>query len=468
MYSEAIVPADHPYVYNFRMGRQLSHRALVPSIHITESIISELETAAKQASLPKSPDSGVLIGHCDYSGPSPHITFSKFNQYGNSDSESEIAASSADEILGFVLFQEQPDIDWDRCLKNYIEANQSTDGYTCSYYYQPVFTASYRNSLSVHCYLLTPDLSVSITKIADGAKNADAKKRPGYATYTNTREQVKFVDTTFLGVVNAEDPRILALCYSLSLVYENKPIHALIGTSQYKLEATLAEDHLCYEGDGRLEKGAIAFLLKVQGVAEPEAGDEAEPEKQKLNVDVVNKLAELREKINELRERCDRQKGIREAFERQESETQKVLQKILEAMSARPQLDSQKVGRFAPPRNLATPKRQQGAMSIQMSQIWEAPEPETAVAVVKETVPVSQVRPTKRSAQVETPKPVEHVWQDRLGIDAPAIPPMVAKVAQQLPKGARLPALSDPSFCIEDYSKLDDMRTFFDRIGLNA
>jgi hypothetical protein len=455
------------------MSRTLDSRTLVPSIHIDEATVLALEVAAKQATLPGSLDTGVLIGHCDCSDRFPRIVFSRFNACMSADSESEIAPSSEDEVIGFVLFQKQANIDWDRVLKNYKEANQLIDGYTATFYYQPVFTAFYESRLSVHCYLLTPDMSLSITKIKDGVRNPDGKKRLGYATYKNAKEQSKHIDATFLGLTGMEDSRILALAYSLSLAYENKPIHALIGTSLYNVEVNLAEDMVCVEGDGTIDQKGVTFVLRVSGDPEAPPEPEPEPEPEKSSGNIIQKLTKLQRKINQLQETCDQQKRSRQKIESGEIETQQALRKILEAMSSKQQSENQKIPKFATPRSFTTPRRNPIALSVHMSQFWqgidseleETPARGPPVLTVKESAPPPPARPVKRGLEMATPKAVEQVLQKKLTLQSPAIQPSTVKLPEDPPKPARVPNLNEPSFFIDDYSKIEDMRAFFDVIG---
>jgi hypothetical protein len=441
------------------MSRTLVSRALVPSIGIDEATVSALEAAAKQAALPGSPDAGVIIGRCDYSCRSPHILFSKFNQYVSTDSGSEIMPSSEDEVLGYVLFQKQVNIDWERALQNYIDTNQLTDDYTSSFYYQPVFTASYGPRLSVDCYLLTPDMSVSISKISDGLKNRDAKKRPGYATYTNTHERLKYIDATFLGLMNAEDSRILALAYSLALVYENKPIHALNGTSVYNIEVKLAEDILCYEGSGCSERGSVTFSLRLQG--SPEPPPEPAPEPGKKSGIVLQKLTELQEMIQELQDRCDRQTEICQTFENQEIETQQMLRRLLDAVSSKPPPETQKVARYAPPRSLTTPKRQRVTLSVHMSELLERPDRDFGATPARGS-PTSAVRTSAQGPQGQT---VKRRGQVATPIAVP--PPSVPNPSGHPPDPASVPPSREISCSIGGCSNRPDIRKFYDRIGLS-
>jgi hypothetical protein len=185
---------------------------------------------------------------------------------------------------------------------------------------------------------------------------------------------------------------------------------------------------------------------------------------------------DLRKQINDLQARSDRQTALRQKFESREAETLESLRKILDAVSSKPQPEAQKLPRFAPPRSLTTPKRPPGRLSVHMSQLWERLDRETAeatairgapVMVTRGPAPPSQARAAKRGPQMTTPKPTDQVFQKKAAIESPALPP-AAKPPEQPPKPARVPAINEPSFFIDDYSKLDDMRAFFDRIGLRA
>jgi hypothetical protein len=458
------------------MSQRFSHSALIPVIRIDEPTLSALTATAKQASASGSPDSAVLVGNADFSRRSPELLFTKLNQYpGSTDSESDIASASADEILGYVLFQKDPEIDWDRCLKNYLDANQSIEGYTCSYYYQPVFTAVYHNRLIVHCYLLTPDLSVTITRIGDATKCRDSKKVAHSVTHSNTHEQLKHIDTTFVGLTNCDDPRILALAYSLSLAYENKPIRAVIGTSVYNLEVQVGDAILCCEGDGRLENGIVTIALKSQTEeSEPDPDPEPTPKApQQSEGALLQSLTQLKVQVNELQKRCQAQQEMREKLENREADTQRILRKILDALASKPPQETAKVPRFAAPRNGGTPKRR-AVISVHISQQWEAPEPDpldrplrtTPPVPAKDSTTISQSRVPKRTAQLATPKNADLGQQKQTDLDSPQLPPPASKRADPQPPPNVLASLADPSFVVEDYSKLDEMQSLFSRLGI--
>jgi hypothetical protein len=227
-----------------------------------------------------------------------------------------------------VLFQSGIEVDWESSVQNYLDANRSSANYTSSYYYQPVFIVSFSDRLELHCHLMTPNISLTATRIGDNPRSSECRKRCSYATYANIRERSDHVDATFLGITGVNDPRILALSYSLTLTFQPKPIHALIATSVYNIEVTGAADILFYGGPGRLDNGCAVFTLTCDqspddDCEEEEAakGESREESRAESAPNLPQKLGELREKIETLRERIEGQQAFRESLESRELET---------------------------------------------------------------------------------------------------------------------------------------------------
>jgi hypothetical protein len=428
----------------FRSSKHL----LVPTIRINESTVQRLNTEATKSAQPGGSDSeGIIVGHADYDLKKPIITFSQYHQY-NADCEDQIPDSSQGEILGFVLFQSGIEIDWESSVQNYLDANQSSTNYTSSYYYQPVFIVSFSDRLELYCHLMTPNISLTATRIGDNPRNCESKKRHSYATYANVRERNDHVDATFLGITGVDDPQIVALSYSLTLTFQPKPIHALIATSVYKIEVTGAVDILFYGGSGRLDNGSAVFTLACDDDWEEESAP-----------GISQKLGELREKIETLQDRIECRQAFRETLESRELEKQQTLKKILDALNTRQSYDPARLPRFAPPRPAIQPKPRR-PIEISASIFWEAPNVD--LDPNPEVSETSRPQQSKR-APLTTPRNQENLSKRFLVRESPSTE------AKRAPNPmVRFPMVGETSLCLDDDSKFDDMTSFYHRIGLYA
>jgi hypothetical protein len=353
-----------------------------------------------------------------------------------------------------VLFQSGIEIDWESSVQNYLDANQSSANYTSSYYYQPVFIVSFSHCLELHCHLITPNISLTATRISDNSKSCESKKRYSYATYANIRERSDHVDATFLGITGANDPRIVALSYSLTLTFQPKPIHALIAASVYKIEVTGATDILFYGGPGKLDNGSAVFTLTCDDSPDEDCEEEEAENCQESEPRLPQKLAELRKGIETLRERIQRRQEFRETLESRKVETQQALKRILDALNTKQSCDPARIPRFAPPR-LAAPKPKP-PIEISLSIIWEAPE--LCSAPNPEVGEIARPRQSKRAPHLTTPRKQFSVYECPLAMPV-AAPPAEAKRTTNLMTG-------QTSLCLDDDSKFDDMTSFYNRIGL--
>jgi hypothetical protein len=269
----------------------------------------------------------------------------------------------------------------------------------------------------VHCHLMTPNISLTATRIRDNPRSCESKKRHSSATYANVRERSDHVDATFLGV---NHPRIITLSHSLTLTFQPKPIHAQIAPLTI-LKSRAPPTFHSKKGPGRLDNGCSVFTLpcndcEKEEAAKAETGEESAPS-------LRQKIGELTEKIATLRERIENWQTFRETLESRELKTQQALRRIINTLNTRQSYDPPRLPRFAPP-HPGEPPKPRPPIELSLSIVWKAADVDPAPH--PEVSEMARPRQSKRD-----PNPM-----------------------------FQFPMTGEMSLC------LDDMTSFYNRIGL--
>jgi hypothetical protein len=350
------------------MSKTIDYRRLIPIIQISESLLSQITESAQR---PHGQEQvAVIVGKADFTKQKPVILFTRLDRFVGDDSEDEVPAAGLDEISAFVLFDPEGDLEWDSLLANYVESNQVTSNYTSNYYYQPLFTACYHRRLDFHCYLLTPNISITLTDCQTGRFSNETKKSLNYATYRHTREDGQIIQTTFAGICGLNDPRIVALCYSLGLTYVGKTIRARIEGCTYEIRVTMTDDILCCEGDATYEQGSAFICLKVQDFSDTIVET---PVPEDNNFFVTDKLRIMQDALAKLSEQLSARESLQQDLLTRNTETNDSLQIILDHLKKGQQPEPVQISRMGLRRQVAI-SSPNPSLAVEMSMQWENPE----------------------------------------------------------------------------------------------
>jgi hypothetical protein len=150
-------------------------------------------------------------------------------------------------------------------MEDYIESNRILNRYSSNFYYHPFCTASYSDSLHLQMHLVTPNFFLTMAEVTDSFENAAPKRRSSYASYSPPVASPACVRTTYFGITGPDDPRVLALSYSIALSHRGIPIHAIIQKATYHIEVSIADAMYLYRGLAKYESGISGwFSLDIQ------------------------------------------------------------------------------------------------------------------------------------------------------------------------------------------------------------
>jgi hypothetical protein len=114
-------------------------------------------------------------------------------------------------------------------------------------------------------HLVSPNFFLTMSSSADSFESAAPRKRPPYASYSRPLASDSCVRTTYFGVSGPDDPRVLALSYSIALSHRGVPIHALIDRRVYRIDVSIADNMYLYRGKLKYEGGMATFKYKYTG-----------------------------------------------------------------------------------------------------------------------------------------------------------------------------------------------------------
>jgi hypothetical protein len=208
------------------MKRILDYHSLIPIIRINSATLAKIQRVAK-ARKPRDKSVGLISGVPEFTGPTPMITFSKFEMLVTSD---QVPSLNVGEVSVYLLFQESRPIDnLEEFGKDYITSNQALGHYSSNYCYHIFCTDFYSEHVELNLHMVTPNVILTMEETNAGIESrADTKRSRSCATYTLPRVVGGCVETAYWGVTGVEDPRILAVSYSIALNYGDVPIVGLI------------------------------------------------------------------------------------------------------------------------------------------------------------------------------------------------------------------------------------------------
>jgi hypothetical protein len=360
------------------MRNILDHHALIPLVKIDKPTLSRIQSAARMRTV-NDGSVGLMVGKPNFTGETPLITFYKFDVIPSPD---ETPSLNLDEVPAYVLFQSGPIDELDEFVQDYIESNKMSKRYSSNYYYHPFCTATYTDELDLCVHLVAPNISLTITDANMNANSTGSTqtKQDTYATYSNPREKSAGVHARFLGVQDKDDPRILALSYSISLKYGNTPICAEIGQHVFQIVPSVSNTIYYYEGYAKVANGVATVEFKHQRSyalpADPApdpvvAGAPVIPAKAAL----LRQIDEMGARIAELTDELQRQE---EEFYRsvdvQEKERKALIERITRAVQKSQMSEGRRLARFVPPRQSITSgsrPKSRPAFFIEMTQRFE-------------------------------------------------------------------------------------------------
>lgn len=388
------------------MKSTLGYQQLVPVIKIDQSIVSDI-TQAVRSHDPEDGSVGLLIGSLDWSSRKPVLTFTKFRLV---DLENDQMTLVPNEIQVFGLFEPTGEIDWSDLTNNYIITNSDTKRYSSNYYFYGICTFSYTDALNIVFYLATPEVVVQVTRLKEVSSHTKDQGL-SYATYERPQVTDKLVKTEFKGVTDERDPKIVALCYSISLAHDNKPIRALIGNKVCNIETQMGSVYF-YEGQARVSRGGATIHLKNGDDTKPDEPEEIEEQSAPIHVSndkdiqvLLEKIESMSAQIASLEAKVTQQSEAFEAALREKQEaTEEMFNEILQAIKKNQHsaTDVRKIPRFVAPHQVSTPARRK--LSIEHAGFWEKGDEERSTSFLAAAVatPVSDV--SKRLAHNPTPK----------------------------------------------------------------
>ena len=387
------------------MKSTLGYQQLVPVIKIDQSIVGDISQAVRSHD-PDDGSVGLLIGSLDWSGRKPVLTFTKFRLV---DLENDQMPLVADEIQVFGLFEPTGEIDWSDLTNNYILTNSDTKRYSSNYYFYGICTFSFTDALNIVFYLATPEVEVHVTRVKEVTSHGRDQGLT-YATYERPQVSDKVVKTEFKGVTDERDPKIVALCYSLSLAHDNKPIRALIGNKVCNIETQIGSVYF-YEGQAKVSRGGATIHLKNGDdtkAEEEEKEEPAAPVRVSGDVDVsalMEKMELMSSQITRLEAALRQQaENFEAALREKEEATQEMFGEILQAIKKiqHPATDVRKIPKFIAPHQVSTPARRK--LSIEQVGFWERISDEVSSSFVAAAVATPVADASKRVSQNPTPK----------------------------------------------------------------
>jgi hypothetical protein len=336
------------------MKRVLDYHALIPRIQIDKTTLSQIQQASRSRP-PNDESVGLIIGKPDFSEAFPVITFFKFSLIAGQDQPTALQLNDS-EVPAYVLFQMEPIGDLTEFLKDYIESNRILNRYSSNFYYHPFCTASYSDTLHLQMHLVTPNLFLTMVEVNDRFESNAPKKRSSYASYSQPVKGDSCVRTTYFGITGPEDPRILALSYSIALTYRGIPIHALIQKSVYQIEVSVANNMYLYEGNAKFKSGMAAFKYKYQGSYEFHLEQPEQPKKsiqrspalsEAESAWLLPQIEEMNRQITQLTAQLTEQEvAFQSALQAKSDETRDLLSLIQDKMQRMQDTEPRKIPRF--------------------------------------------------------------------------------------------------------------------------
>jgi hypothetical protein len=424
---------------------------------------------------------GLISGVPDFTGPTPVITFSKFEILATSD---QVPSLNLGEVPAYLLFQEsRPIDDFEEFVKDYIASNRTLEHYSSNYYYHIFCTAFHSDHLELHLHMVTPNIFLTIEEANTPIEGRpDTKRSRSCATYTQPRVIGGSVETAYSGVTGVDDPRILALSYSIALNYRNTPILGRICGSVYKIEVAISRNFYYYEGQAVIEGGEAACQLRYsRSCALVVNGPEPPRIPGPASADLSQQVDELSHQIEALNQQLAEQDAkFQEALESRDEATGDLLQQIMGALQKAP---PRGVPRFTPPKPVRAkqPKELSVACSLQLDRAIstddslsgfpvpaldsparpsdvprQVPGAEVApkrIAAARQgsVQPASSEKPRAGAAQVKTTTFSSRITS--LGRESVQLPPSLDQRRREQPNAAAMFAQNgETSFLVDDYS----------------
>jgi hypothetical protein len=290
------------------------------------------------------------------------------------------AVAANDEVVPvWVLFQSRSIPTDSDFIEEYVAANGDPHEYRTTYYHRIVCCAHYSTRLELTFVTVAPNVSVTLTKIADSQKPRRHTKLRSYADFESVCKTRDYIDASFQGVSGIDDPRILALGYCLGLAFPKTPIRAVIQGSVYTVGVDIGPNFYRYEGTAVLRSGSAKAILELQtdSLSVSHLSDVQESQVSKLEGATVASLVARTDAIGHqlvlLQQRIQDQEMLyRDAIDQHSKSTLDMFQQIIKQLT-KPQPVQNTIPRLAPPRHVtSTPVQQEKKkLTIEVSNAWE-------------------------------------------------------------------------------------------------